>query len=345
MIIYIIILILILLIVLIIVNYNYSETFVDLIETTELDNFNNLFNTNIKSDEIIFAVGYKNNEHLFYKNNETITNSYIDNNRLYSKLNNKLDYVTLPTNENEIIYLNNTDGLFTSSKIYIPKNIYQTHKSMEYIKTKPEILNAVNSWKKYEDEFNYYFYDDNQIEQFIKDNFNEDTYKAYVKLPMAVMKADLWRYCIIYINGGIYADTDTVCKSNPNIFLKNDCLLAFVAENKVHLCQWIFAAPKKSPILKIIIDLSVKRILEMDEIKGEHIIHHLTGPAVFTDGIELYLKNNNLPLFNNKIDYYNYIDKCIYVFNNTYFHNNIVVHLFSGMHEDGWTKERDIKLM
>ena len=34
-------------------------------------------------------------------------------------------------------------------------------------------------------------------------------------LPIAVMKADLWRYCVIYKYGGIYADADTVCKINP----------------------------------------------------------------------------------------------------------------------------------
>ena len=30
----------------------------------------------------------------------------------------------------------------------------------------------------------------------------------FLKFPLPVMKADFWRYCVLYINGGIYADLD-----------------------------------------------------------------------------------------------------------------------------------------
>ncbi len=228
----------------------------------------------------------------------------------------------------------------------IPNNIYQTHKSMEYIKTKPDILKAVNSWKKYADKykFNYNFYSNDECETFIKDNFEEKIYNAYMKCPLPVMKADFWRYCIIYKNGGIYADADTVCNYDPNILLKHNHYMVIVPENKTHLCNWIFAAPKNSPILKTVIDLSTKRILDMDIIKGEHIIHVLTGPGLLTDGIELYLKNNNLPTFTNKNCYAEYCDPELYVFNPNIFHKKYVIHLFAGQDDDGWTKEREEKL-
>jgi len=222
----------------------------------------------------------------------------------------------------------------------IPKNIFQTHKSFQYIKSKPKISNAVSSWMSHSNEFNYYFYNNNLCDNFMIENFSGKIYEAYKKLPLGVMKADLWRYCIIYRFGGIYADTDTICMSNPNIFL-TDALLTIVPENSTHLCQWVFSAPIGSPILKTIIDLSVERILNIPEIKGEHIIHYLTGPAVFTDGIEKYLKENNLPTFNDKIKYFKYPDKTLRVFNYHFFHDNIVKHLFSGQDSDGWCNERD----
>ena len=225
----------------------------------------------------------------------------------------------------------------------IPKNIYQTHKSINYINTKPKLVKAIKSWVKHTKEFSYFFYNNQMCDDFIKNNFDENVYKAYSMLPMPVMKADLWRYCIIYKCGGIYADTDTVCKINPNIFI-NDSLLTIVPENETHLCQWVFSAPKNSPILKSIIDLSVERILNTP-IKGEHIIHYLTGPALFTDGIEKYLIENNYPIFENKKNYYNYPNPILIVFNYDNFHKNIVQHLFSGQDEDGWCKERYVKLM
>jgi mannosyltransferase OCH1-like enzyme len=226
----------------------------------------------------------------------------------------------------------------------IPKKIFQTHKSINYILSKPKIRKAIDTWKNNKD-FKYYFFTDDLCEKFIKEYFNEDVYKAYNRLPLAVMKADLWRYCVIYHFGGIYADTDTICRVNPNIFM-NDSLLTIVPENNTHLCQWVFSAPKGSAILKSVIDLAVRRILSIKEIKGEHIVHHLTGPGVFTDGIEDYLLKNNYPTFpSNREKYFNYPKPELKVFNMNFFHKNIVIHLFTGKDSDGWCNERYKKLM
>ena len=226
----------------------------------------------------------------------------------------------------------------------IPKNIYQTHKSINYINTKPKLVKAIKSWVKHTKEFSYFFYNNQMCDDFIKNNFDENVYKAYSMLPMPVMKADLWRYCIIYKYGGIYSDTDTVCKINPNIFINNSFLTIAPEKGTNFFCQWTFSAPANSPILKSIIDLSVERILNTP-IKGEHIIHYLTGPGLFTDGIEKYLIENNYPVFDDKKNYYNYLNPFLIVFDYNNFHKNIVQHLFAGQDEDGWCKERSIKLM
>jgi mannosyltransferase OCH1-like enzyme len=226
----------------------------------------------------------------------------------------------------------------------IDKNIFQTHKSIDYIKKKPKLVNAIRTWFKYKDDFSYKFYNNKMCDDFINTNFDENVIKAYSMLPMSVMKADLWRYCIIYKYGGIYSDVDTICNVNPNIFI-NDSLLTVSPEiNTPYFCQWTFSAPKNSPILKTIIDLSVDRILNT-QIKGEHIIHYLTGPEVFTDGIIKYLNNNNLPTFNNLTDYYNYPSNVLRVFNPTNFHNKFIKHLFAGDDKDGWKIERYSKLL
>ena len=229
--------------------------------------------------------------------------------------------------------------------IPIPKQIFQTHKSHEYIKQNPDIKNALNSWRRFVPEFGYFFYTNELCENFMKNEMGGEIYDAYIKLPMAVMKADLWRYCVIYKYGGIYADADTVCKYNPNILIRSGALLVIVPENSTHLCNWVFSAPKNSPILKSVIDLSVKRILNVSVFKGEHIIHHLTGPGVFTDGIEAYLEQNGKPTFTDKKKYYMYPDPSLIVFDGYVFHNKIVQHLFAGQKPDGWCKERYNKLM
>lgn len=240
----------------------------------------------------------------------------------------------------------------------IPKNIFQTHKSEEFIKSKKQLNRSVHTWRKHTD-YNYKFYDDNMCDIFIKENFNHNIYKAYQKCPLAVMKADLWRYCVIYKYGGIYADVDTVLnEKTPDFLVNKDALLIIVPENNVHFCNWVFAAPPNSPILKEIIDLAVFRILSMENIEGTHVVHYLTGPAVMTDGIIHYLKKNNNKILGesiskfasdygdlNKYDclkYVNYPGKEIFVFEPEKFHKNQIVHLFTGLESDGWVKESAI---
>jgi len=179
----------------------------------------------------------------------------------------------------------------------------------------------------------------------MKEHYSGRVYEAYCKLPLAVMKADLWRYCILYKYGGIYADIDSICHLHPNLFI-NECLLCVVPENSTHLCQWVFSAPPNSPFLQSIIQLSVERIHNTPEIKGEHIVHDLTGPAVFTEGIESYLRDNQQSTFEDKKLYYKYPDLSLMrVFNCDNFHKNIVSHLFAGQDEDGWYFERYKKLL
>ncbi len=182
----------------------------------------------------------------------------------------------------------------------IPKNIFKTHKTINSILNNKHLKKADDSWRKWENKgFNYYFYDNDMCNKFMNEHF--PTIKdAYDRLPLGVMKADLWRYCIIYKYGGIYHDADTELKVNP-IFLTNydNKYLIVVPENDTHFCQWVFAAPANSPVLKSIIDLSVERIRNCIKIRGEHIIHYLTGPAVFTDGIFKYL-NIPIRLYNKK---------------------------------------------
>ena len=172
----------------------------------------------------------------------------------------------------------------------IPNNVFQTHKSLNYILNNSILNDAQKSWQN--NNYNYYFYDDTQCDNFMYKNFPEIK-DAYDSLPIRVMKADLWRYCILYKYGGIYADSDTVLLKYPSFFTNNNDNIHFVVtpENDTHLCQWCFASVANSPILKSIIDLSVERIRETKIMSGQHLIHYLTGPAVFTDGILKYLND------------------------------------------------------
>lgn len=90
---------------------------------------------------------------------------------------------------------------------FIPKIIYQTWKTknldvkLQNIRNKIQNLNPTYEMK---------LFDDNDIEEWIKNTFNDTIiYNTYKKLKIGAGRADFWRYLILYQNGGIYLDIDS----------------------------------------------------------------------------------------------------------------------------------------
>ena len=91
----------------------------------------------------------------------------------------------------------------SDSTAIIPLKIYQTW----YTKDLPEILQTtVNTLKEQNPEFEFYLYDDNDCREFIQTHFDHTVVEAFDKLIPGAYKADLFRYCILFIQGGIYID-------------------------------------------------------------------------------------------------------------------------------------------
>ena len=63
-------------------------------------------------------------------------------------------------------------------------------------------------------EFTHHLFDENDCREFITENFDKEVLDAYNRLLPCAYKADLWRYCVLYINGGIYMDIKYKCANN-----------------------------------------------------------------------------------------------------------------------------------
>lgn len=83
----------------------------------------------------------------------------------------------------------------------IPLKIFQTYGNLTQ-----EMKDCMDEIKASNPEFEHFFFNDQQCYDFIKDNFEEDVLNAYNSLKPKTYKADLWRYCVLYINGGVYLD-------------------------------------------------------------------------------------------------------------------------------------------
>ena len=93
------------------------------------------------------------------------------------------------------------DG-FTEPSV-IPLHIYQTWETTDL----PEKMReCVDQLKQKNPDFEHHLFDDKQRREFIQQHFEPDVVDAYDKLIPGAYRADLWRYCVLYINGGIYLD-------------------------------------------------------------------------------------------------------------------------------------------
>jgi len=85
----------------------------------------------------------------------------------------------------------------------IPRKIFQTW----HTKNLPNLLREnMNALKTMHPDFEYSLFDDEECRVFILQYFGMVVLEAYDKLIPGAYKADLWRYCVLYIHGGFYLD-------------------------------------------------------------------------------------------------------------------------------------------
>ncbi len=92
-----------------------------------------------------------------------------------------------------------------STKESIPTILFKTGKVPK--KDLPiEIHDIFDQTLKSNPEFKIEYYSDHDSLKFIKTHFDTKVVNTYKKLKPGAYKADLFRYCVLYIKGGIYGD-------------------------------------------------------------------------------------------------------------------------------------------
>jgi mannosyltransferase OCH1-like enzyme len=200
----------------------------------------------------------------------------------------------------------------------IPNNVYQTFISKNL---PPNIIKVIQHNKKMCPDYNFIFYDDHACDLFIQHHFDEKTYRAYKKInPVyGAMKADFFRYCILYKKGGVYLDIKSMINRplNKLIHPQDDCLLDLPRQNESWRTtptyeQWVLMFSPQHPYLLNVITIMVELIHHNYEPILENIpvlttkqkILNVTGPDMFSKCIHLYLKRN--PPLHRHVDYYKY---------------------------------------
>ncbi|KAJ3027823.1 UNVERIFIED_CONTAM: hypothetical protein HDU68_003024 [Siphonaria sp. JEL0065] len=166
------------------------------------------------------------------------------------------------------------------------------------------------SWELKNNGYKHSVLDDAAADAFMKSNFDSRTYEAYKRMPLPVLRADLLRYAMIYIHGGVYTDSDTECHkavdSWAGRYSKETEFLASIEwykdshnfdipmYKKTQLVQWTFAAAPRHPIFKNTIADIVQKVekLSLKHLGDKNNVEALGGPQVFTRHVLEYMAGN-----------------------------------------------------
>ncbi|KHT40795.1 glycosyltransferase family 32 protein [Pectobacterium brasiliense] len=192
----------------------------------------------------------------------------------------------------------------------IPKKIHQIYTKGVHDLPK-EILVSVDKLRERNPGWEYYFYDENSIIEYIEKHYEKETLNIYLSIDpkYGAARADLFRYLLIYIEGGVYLDIKSSCSIPLDEAIKEDCEVLLCSwDNKKYGCdrnmgihkelkflkcgeyqQWNIIAVPGSPYIKSALDEVVYRLTNYKPwiygvgMKG---VLNTTGPIPFSVGIE-----------------------------------------------------------
>lgn len=179
----------------------------------------------------------------------------------------------------------------------IPKRIFQTF--ITKISSKP-FQDIIDLWKINNPGYEYTFYDDAACEEFLLKNFPENVLTAYERIVPGAYKKDLWRYCILYIYGGVYIDIDTYSTGRIDDFI--DPEIEFMTPVDLNLGNggyhnlfnsFIASVPKHK-----ILEYCIKRIVhnvETNTIPSSKL--DFSGPGVLGRSVNLFLNRGETDSF------------------------------------------------
>ena len=196
----------------------------------------------------------------FEENNNELVNSIID--YYYKNINLK----------DNIIKLNN---YILNDKISL--NIFQMWHSSELL---PKMKEARNILMEQNPEFEFKLFNENECGMFIKKNFDEDVYNSYIRLIPYAYKCDLWRYCVLYIHGGIYLDIGFFPINNFKFIniINTEHYVQDIQESGSGICNGLIIVKPKNPILLSMINNIVQNV--NTQYYGENALSP-TGPLLF----------------------------------------------------------------
>ena len=196
----------------------------------------------------------------------------------YDILTVKFNNTTIHVSEHIVNVKISVDSLI-DQKTEIPKIICQT---MDTDVLGEIHIRTVHNLKYKNPEYKYSFYDAVARRNFIKSNFDNVVLETYDGFVSGAFKADIFRYCWLYLNGGFYVDCKMINRKSFRQFITKE-QEHFICNDRIPNAYQncvIGVKPKDSNILKCIYECVSRFENKINHRVSFGSLYH-TGPYLF----------------------------------------------------------------
>jgi len=142
-------------------------------------------------------------------------------------------------NENIYSILKDNSSINLSITVPRPNIIFQTYHNKNKI---PQYV--YDTMSKYAPNYQHIILDDTEAIIFLNTYFQIEVVDTFRYLKNGAHKADLLRYCLLYIYGGIYLDIKVLLLTDiDNIFMDKTLFYSCLGSSTTHIHQAILASP------------------------------------------------------------------------------------------------------
>ena len=186
----------------------------------------------------------------------------------------------------------------------IPKIIHQTYKPSEEEKLPKGMRVAMASFRNLNCNFEYRYYGDQEALQMLILHFGKDSDEVYTfqHLIPGAYKSDFWRYAVLWIYGGYYADADMVLREPFESWILQNVTFAIPVELGPPFFGFniaFMASVPRHPLLRIAMDMVIYNVKNkyLPLVPGEEEENTfratlaVTGPILMGKALNRYLND------------------------------------------------------
>jgi mannosyltransferase OCH1-like enzyme len=127
-------------------------------------------------------------------------------------------------------------------------------------------------------------FDEASADEFIATHLGTAEHDAFRACAVPAMQADYFRYCVVYVLGGVYVDADSRCIASLRPLLEGEGGEIFEGPERGHVHNGFFSFSPRHPFLRLAIDIATVNIQH----RISERVWVAAGPWIFMEMVRVW---------------------------------------------------------